>query len=191
MVIEVGLIFSIIITNSIFLVLRVLFEQKGKLANSQISKTHTEETDYIVAHQFLIGYVNNLTVPLLIGLILDFVAFKDENTNISGAETGVLKMLRKNYSWMQWFEFVSAYFFVFVSYFKGPAKWSMPWRKTYLYFMPAIFLVIYLLMNSISIPITEWVLLVIYRKEINQSGFALYFYLCGFLQLAFVLLVSY
>ena len=87
-----------------------------------ISNTHTEETDYIVAYQFLIGYMNNLTVPLLLGLILEIMVIMDSNTNITGSETGVISSLRTNFSWMQWFEFLSAYFFVFVSYFKGP-KW--------------------------------------------------------------------
>jgi hypothetical protein len=47
-----------------------------------ISNTHTEETDYIVAHQFLIGYMNNLTVPLFLGLIVMEMAYRDKNTNI-------------------------------------------------------------------------------------------------------------
>ena len=120
--IEAGVILSIIITNGLFLSLRALFQQKNTLQMGAISNTHTEETDYIVAYQFLIGYMNNLTVPLLLGLILEIMVIMDSNTNITGSETGVISSLRTNFSWMQWFEFLSAYFFVFVSYFKGP-KW--------------------------------------------------------------------
>jgi hypothetical protein len=83
LVIEAGLILSIIATNALFLFLRALFPQKNELKMEAISNTHTEETDYIVAQQFLIGYMNNLTVPLLLGLILEIIVMMDANTNIT------------------------------------------------------------------------------------------------------------
>jgi uncharacterized protein YpmB len=83
LVIEAGLILSIIITNALFLFLRALLPQKNELKMEAISNTHTEETDYIVAQQFLIGYMNNLTVPLLLGLILEIIVMMDANTNIT------------------------------------------------------------------------------------------------------------
>jgi hypothetical protein len=49
LVCEAGMNLAIIITNVIFLALRALFEQKGIMTMETISRTHTEETDYIVA----------------------------------------------------------------------------------------------------------------------------------------------
>lgn len=183
--IESGVILSIIITNGLFLSLRALFQQKNTLQMGAISNTHTEETDYIVAYQFLIGYMNNLTVPLLLGLILEIMVIMDSNTNITGSETGVISSLRTNFSWMQWIEFFSAYFFVFVSYFKGP-KWC---QRDYLTVMPIVFFIVFILGDCIFIPLTEWTLLWLYRDAIDQTGYAHFFHLCGLLQLAFVLLV--
>lgn len=188
LVIEAGLIFSIIITNGLFLVLRALVTQKGKLKNNNISKTHTEETDYIVAHQFLIGYVNNLTVPLLMGFILDIMVRQDANTNITDNSSGVIEAMRSHFSWMQWFEFVSAYVFVFVSYFNAPSWIS---KSLYLTVMPKLFFVVFILLDCISIPVTEWTLLFWHDNALDQSGYAHYFHLCGLLQLAFVILVAY
>jgi hypothetical protein len=47
--IEAGLIMAVIAVNSVFLFLRALFAQRGFTEIPAISKTHTEETDYIVA----------------------------------------------------------------------------------------------------------------------------------------------
>jgi hypothetical protein len=66
-----------------------------------ISNTHTEETDYIVAHQFLIGYMNNLTVPLFLGLTVMEMAYRDKNTNIRLSESAAIIALEKSFFWMQ------------------------------------------------------------------------------------------
>jgi hypothetical protein len=47
-----------------------------------ISCTHTEETDYIVAQFFLLGYLNTLTTPLVISLLLLAFINYDFYTNI-------------------------------------------------------------------------------------------------------------
>lgn len=47
--IEAGLIMAVIAVNSVFLFLRALFTQRGFTEIPAISRTHTEETDYIVA----------------------------------------------------------------------------------------------------------------------------------------------
>ena len=39
-----------------------------------ISRTHTEETDYIVAQQFTIGFINNLSCPKFLAMILAIAA---------------------------------------------------------------------------------------------------------------------
>lgn len=101
LVIEAGMIMSIFLTNMIFLFLRALLPQKGEFSMPTISNTHTEETDYIVAHQFLIGYMNNLTVPLFLGLIVMEIAFKDKNTNISESENIAIIAIEKSFFWMQ------------------------------------------------------------------------------------------
>ncbi len=58
-----------------------------------IRKTHTEETDYIVAQQFLIGYMNNLTVPLFLGMIVRQMSSRDASTNISESESSTILSL--------------------------------------------------------------------------------------------------
>lgn len=153
-----------------------------------ISRTYTEETDYIVAQQCLIGFMNNLTVPLLIGLIVFKMANRDQNTNISQDETNTIASLHNVFYWMQWLQFISAYMFVFVSAFKGP-KWWPKGKFDYLYVMPKIFFAVFMLGDLLIIPLTEWILLLIFRKEISNSGFANYFHLCGLFQFVFVLLV--
>ena len=47
--IEAGLILAVIAVNSVFLFLRALCKQRGSMESEAISRTHTEETDYIVA----------------------------------------------------------------------------------------------------------------------------------------------
>jgi hypothetical protein len=47
--------------------------------------------------------------------------------------------------------------------------------------MTKIFFIVFILGDLIQIPITEWALLWINRNEINQTGFANYFHLCGML----------
>jgi hypothetical protein len=80
--------------------------------------------------------------------------------------------------------------YVFVSTHRGP-EWWCKGKCSYLNVMPKIFFIIFILGDLIQIPITEWALLWINRNEINQTGFANYFQLCGMLQLAFVILVLY
>jgi hypothetical protein len=58
-----------------------------------ISNTHTEETDFIVAQQFVIGYMNNLSVPLFLGIIVKQMASRDANTNISDSESSTILSL--------------------------------------------------------------------------------------------------
>ena len=152
----------------------------------RITNTQTEETDYIVANQFLIGYVNNLTVPFFLGLIVIGMATLDKNTNISDSESETILALEKNFFWMQCFQFVSAFIFVFVSYYKGP-KWWPQGRFSYLNVMPIIFVIIFILGDLITIPFIEGSLLWVNKSEIDQTGFANYFHLCGMLQLAFVI----
>ena len=88
-----------------------------------ISNTHTEETDYIVAHQFMIGYMNNLTVPLFLGLTVVEMAYRDKNTIIKTSDRAAIFTLEKSFFWMQIIQFISAYVFVFVSILKGPTWW--------------------------------------------------------------------
>jgi len=97
----------------------------------------------------------------------------------------VINSLRRNWWWIQWTEFLSAYFFVFVSYFKGPEKY----KEKYLNVMPIVFFVVYILGTCITIPLIEWFEIWRHRAAIDQTGYAHYFHLCGFLQLAYVLLV--
>jgi hypothetical protein len=66
LLIEAGLILSIITTNSRFFSVRALFPQQNSLNMGAIPNTHSEETDYIEVQQILIGYVNILSVPLLL-----------------------------------------------------------------------------------------------------------------------------
>lgn len=70
-----------------------------------------------MAHQFLIGYVNNLTVPFFLGLIVIGMANHDKNTNISNSGSKTILALEWHFFWMQCFQFVSAFIFVFVSFF--------------------------------------------------------------------------
>ena len=93
LVIEAGMILSIFLTNMIFLFFRALLPQKGFLRMDSIRKTHTEETDYIVAQQFLIGYMNNLTVPLFLGMIVRQMSSRDASTNISENESSTILSL--------------------------------------------------------------------------------------------------
>ena len=123
LVIEAGMIMSIFLTNMLFLFLRALLPQKGTLSMPTISNTHTEETDYIVAHQFMIGYMNNLTVPLFLGLIVVEMAYRDKSTNINTSDNPAIFTLEKSFFWMQIVQFISAYVFVFVSIHKGPTWW--------------------------------------------------------------------
>jgi hypothetical protein len=97
----------------------------------------------------------------------------------------VINSLRRNWWWIQWVEFLSAYFFVFVSYFKGPEKW----KKEYLNVMPIVFAVVFIFGTCITFPLIEWFQILWHRAAINQTGYANYFYLCGALQLAYVILV--
>jgi len=53
--------------------------------------------------------------------------------------------------------------------------------------MPIIFVIIFILGDLITIPFIEWRLLWVNKSEIDQTGFANYFHLCGMLQLAFVI----
>jgi hypothetical protein len=155
-----------------------------------ITNTQTEETDYIVAHQFLIGYVNNLTVPFFLGLIVIGMATLDKNTKISDSESKTILALQTHFFWMQLFQFVSAYIFVFVSYHNGPKWWSQG-KCSYLNVMPIIFVIVFILGDLFTIPFIEFSLFWVKRSEIEQIGFANYFHLCGWLQLAFVIGVCY
>ena len=94
------MIMSIFLTNVVFLFLRALLPQKGFASMPRITNTQTEETDYIVAHQFLIGYVNNLTVPFFLGLIVIGTATLDKNTKISDSESKTILALEKHFFWM-------------------------------------------------------------------------------------------
>jgi hypothetical protein len=93
LVIEAGMILSIFLTNMVFLFLRALLPQKNKLEMPSIKKTHTEETDFIVAQQFLIGYMNNLSVPLFLGMIVVQMSSRDASTNISESESSTILSL--------------------------------------------------------------------------------------------------
>lgn len=64
---------------------------------------------------------------------------------------------------MQWFEFFSAYFFVFVSYFKGPANW----KKAYLSVMPYVFFVVFVIGTIITIPLIEWFQIIWHKAAID------------------------
>lgn len=88
------------------------------------------------------------------GLMLDFLASSDANTNITGIDTDVIINLRRYFSYMQWFMFFSAFFFVFVSYFNAPASWSNAAKLRYINVMPKIFFVFYILLDCTSIPLT-------------------------------------
>jgi hypothetical protein len=88
---------------------------------------------------------------------------------------------------MQLFQFVSAYFYLFVSYFTIPSWW--PERCIhYINVMPKIFYAVIVLGDLITIPVTEWVLIGLHWDKITSSGIAHYYQLCGLMQLAFVIL---
>jgi hypothetical protein len=57
--------------------------------------------------------------------------------------------------------------------------------------MPIIFVIVFILGDWITIPLIEWSLLWVNKSEIEQTGFANYFHLCGMLQLAFVIGAAY
>jgi hypothetical protein len=91
---------------------------------------------------------------------------------------------------MQLFQFVSAYFYFFVSYFTIPSWWPKC-NIHYINVMPKIFFVFYVLGDFIVIPVTEWVLIGRHWEKITSSGIAHYYQLCGLMQLAFVILFLY
>jgi hypothetical protein len=68
-----------------------------------------------------------------------------------------------------------------VSFYKAP-----DWWKGWVFVGPKIHFVLIILLDLILIPITEWIIMFKSRKELNATGFAHFYHLCGFLQLAFV-----
>jgi len=101
--------------------------------------------------------------------------------NITGSDNKAILDLKNQFFHMSWVQFLSAYIFVFVSFVNGPKWWPCTQGIfSYLNVMPITFFILYIV-GEIIIGLIEFSLLYFNRSQIKQSGFANYFYICGWL----------
>jgi hypothetical protein len=120
------------------------------MRSENVSKTHNEETDYIVDMQFFLGYLYVLGAPAMITFGLNWV--EQKGYGFENAYTNTYSELL--ISWMQRlqnFQLFSAYYYAFVSMVNAPFWWPS-FFPGFIHVGPKIHFVFYVVLNTFLIP---------------------------------------